>query len=141
MGRDRLETILDLLRRRGGRVTTPRRVIVTALLDAPDHVTADVLAEAVQRNHPDIHRSTVYRTLETLTELGVVEHAHLGHGPAVYHLTDEAHHHLVCTSCGAVIEVAPRLLAGVGRSVEREFGFRLDATHFALGGHCRACSA
>jgi Fur family ferric uptake transcriptional regulator len=133
---DRLERIVALLRERGGRVTTPRRAIVRALVGSDYHVTAEELAERVQAAHPDIHRSTVYRTLDTLTKLGVTDHVHLGHGPAVYHLTDEPHHHLVCDGCGAVIEVPPTVLAGVGRKVRADYGFELDAGHFALAGRC-----
>jgi Fur family transcriptional regulator, ferric uptake regulator len=136
---DRLTAILALVRERGGRVTTPRRAIVAALLDADHHVTADQLADAVQRAHPDIHRSTVYRTLDTLTELGVVDHVHLGHGPAVYHFTDQAHHHLVCQRCGRVVELPLSTLAPLQRRVARDHGFVLDAPHFALTGHCADC--
>jgi Fur family ferric uptake transcriptional regulator len=137
---DRLEQVLDRLRERGARVTRPRRAIIGALLDAHHHVTAEALVDAVQAAEPDIHRSTVYRTLETLTELDVVNHVHLGHGPAVYHLADEAHHHLVCDDCGAVIELPANAFDSLGRRVERDYGFRIDAHHFAIGGHCRNCA-
>jgi Fur family ferric uptake transcriptional regulator len=137
---DRLERILALVRERGGRVTTPRRAIVTALVDADDHVTADALADAVQRAHPDVHRSTVYRTLDTLTEMGVIDHAHLGHGPAVYHFTDDAHHHLVCQNCGRVIELPLSVLTPVQDRVARDYEFQIDATHFAIAGHCADCA-
>jgi len=138
VARDPLETVLERLRSRGGRVTTARRTILQALLDAPDHVTADSLAESVQAAHPDIHLSTVYRTLDVLTELGVVDHAHLGHGPAVFHLTDDPHQHLVCRSCGRVIELPLSVLRPVQREVARDYGFELDA-HFALAGRCADC--
>ena len=140
MADDRLEEILEQLRERGGRVTTPRRAIITALLDADDHVTADALVEAVGTAHPEIHLSTVYRTLERLTELGVINHVHLGHGPAVYHLAGDSHHHLVCDDCGAIIELPANAFDALVRRVERDYGFRLDAHHFALGGHCRSCA-
>jgi Fe2+ or Zn2+ uptake regulation protein len=138
-GDDRLETILALVRERGGRVTTPRRAIVQALLAADDHVTADDLAEAVQRAHPDVHQSTVYRTLDTLTALGVIDHVHLGHGPAVYHFTDHPHHHLVCQDCGRVVQLPLSVLRPLQDRVARNYDFDLDATHFALAGHCRDC--
>jgi Fe2+ or Zn2+ uptake regulation protein len=82
----------------------------------------------------------VYRTLDTLAELGVVEHVHLGHGPAVYHLTQDPHHHLICRSCGAVVEAPANLLTGVAKRVRDQYGFALDAKHFALSGRCSACA-
>jgi len=137
----RLEDVLDRIRERGGRVTVPRRVIIDAMLGAGEHVTADDLAARVQAEHPDIHLSTVYRCLDTLTELGVVTHVHLGHGPAVYHLADHPHMHVVCESCGEVVEVPDDLLDGVARRLASEVGFTLDPTHFALVGRCRRCAA
>lgn len=136
---DRLEEILDRLRGRGGRVTRPRRAIISALLVADGHVTAESLADAVQRADPDIHLSTIYRTLERLTELDVVNHVHLGHGPAVYHLADDSHHHVVCDRCGSVVELPADVFEALGRRIERDHGFRLNAHHFALGGSCRRC--
>ena len=140
MADDRLGQILSQLRERGGRVTGARRAIIGALLDAGEHVTAEELVDAVKLVDPEIHLSTVYRTLETLTDLGVVNHVHLGHGPAVYHLTDDAHYHLVCYDCGAIIELPPDAFDALGNRFERDYGFRLDARHFALGGHCRQCA-
>jgi Fur family ferric uptake transcriptional regulator len=137
---DRLRRVLALVREKGGRVTTTRRVIVAALLDAPDHhVTAHALAERVQVSHPDIHASTVYRTLDTLTDLGVVEHTHLGHGATVYHLTDERHQHLVCEKCGAVVEVPLRVFAPLVSELRRTYGFEVHPEHVALVGRCPDC--
>lgn len=137
---ERVGEILALVRRRGGRITTARRAIVAALVGAGHHVTAEELADVVQAAHPDVHRSTVYRTLDVLSGLGVVVHAHLGHGPAVYHLVDEAHYHLVCQACGRVRELPASVLAPVAGRLTRDYQFVLDPTHFALGGQCVACA-
>ena len=140
MDKERFEAILSQLRVRGGRVTTPRRAIVLELLRAGGHITAEELAARVRARHPDVHESTVYRTLNTLSELGVTVHVHLGHGPAVYHLADESHHHLVCESCGAITEIPASVLGGMRGRLERDYGFRLDPFHFALSGRCSTCS-
>jgi Fur family transcriptional regulator, ferric uptake regulator len=137
---DRVEAILGLLRGRGGRVTTARRAIVAALLAAHAHVTAEDLTAAVQDRHPDVHASTVYRCLESLADLGVVEHVHLGHGRAVYHLADRTHQHLVCEGCGAVVEVPDDVFESLGRRLRDDYGFVIRPRHFALLGRCLACS-
>lgn len=132
--------ILALLRAGGGRVTTGRRAVVRALLTGPDHhVTADDIAAAVQAEHPDVHLSTIYRTLESLEEHGVVERVSLGAGAAIFHLTDHAHHHLVCTVCGSVIEVPSGLLRTLARQVDQRYGFELPRQHVALAGRCADC--
>jgi Fe2+ or Zn2+ uptake regulation protein len=133
--------VLALVREQGGRVTTTRRAIIAALVDADDHhVTAQVLAERVQRSHPDIHPSTVYRTLDTLSELGVVEHAHLGHGATVYHLTDRRHQHVVCEECGAIVEIPLSVFDPLVRELRADYGFELRPEHVAMAGRCAACS-
>jgi len=136
----RLDRILAALRAAGGRITPARRALVGALLDSSGHVTADDLAERVQRSHPDVHQSTIYRTLDALEELGVVDHVHLGHGRAVYHLADDPHHHLVCESCGQVIEVPDELFAPLADLLRSDYGFALRSNHFAVLGRCRACT-
>ena len=129
------ESMLDQLRQQGQRVTTARRLVVSTLIDATSHVTAEDLAAKVQQEHPEVHLSTVYRTLDSLEKLGIVEHTHVGHGPAVYHV-GVTHQHLVCEECGAVIDVPTQLLEGVGESLRRQYGFELHIGHFALLGRC-----
>jgi Fe2+ or Zn2+ uptake regulation protein len=136
----RLERILGLLRAEGGRVTSARRALVEALLAADAHVTAEDLAVRVQAVHPEVHRSTVYRTLDALEGLGVVVHSHLGHGGGVYHLADERHQHLVCEQCGAVVEVPDDVFAPLARTVRRRYRFTIEPGHFALVGRCAECS-
>jgi Fur family transcriptional regulator, ferric uptake regulator len=136
---DRLEAILALLRSRGGRLTTARRAIVTALCQARGHITADGLAHAIQQAHPDVHLTTIYRCLDALEELGVVDHVHLGHGRAVYHLTDEAHQHLVCEQCGAVLEVPDATFDDLAGRLQADYGFAIRPHHFAVLGRCRRC--
>lgn len=138
---DRLDRILEQLRTGGGRITPARRALVTALLEARSHVTADDLAETVQRSHPDVHRSTIYRTLDALEDLGVVDHVHLGHGRAVYHLLDDPHQHLVCEVCETVIEVPDELFRSLAAELARDHGFMLRPNHFAVLGRCSACAA
>jgi Fur family ferric uptake transcriptional regulator len=137
--RQQAEPILGLLRARGGRVTTSRRAILETFLGIGGHVTADTLTTRVQAAQPDVHESTVYRFLDELERLGVVDHVHLGHGPAVYHLTSDAHHHLACDGCGAVVEVPESVFGELRRQLQDDFGFSLHPRHFAVTGRCRAC--
>jgi len=133
--------VLEELRSSGVRITAPRRAVVTALVDADDHLTADELAARVAAAEPDVHLSTVYRTLDALERTGVVTHVHLGHGRAVYHLTDRLHQHAVCEDCGAVVELPDDVLRDVQTRLRRETGFEVDPHHFALVGRCRHCAS
>ena len=136
-----MERILGLLREGGGRVTTARRAVLSALLEgARRHVSAEELAAAVHADNPAVHLSTVYRTLDALEQLGVVTHVHLGHGRAIYHLTDELHHHAVCEACGDVLQLPDSIFGDVQATLRESWGFALDAHHFALVGRCTTCA-
>ena len=124
---------------RGGRRTAARHVILDELVSSGSHFTADELAARVRARIPSVNLSTVYRTLDTLEELGVVDHVHLGHGRAVYHLADEDHQHLVCERCEGIEELPLAKLRGFARAIERDFGFEIDRRHFAIVGVCRHC--
>jgi Fur family transcriptional regulator, ferric uptake regulator len=137
---DPVAQLLQWLRDRGIRVTGARRLLLECLHDGSGHRTAEELAAQVQARAPDVHLSTVYRNLDELGRLGVVVHAHLGHGPATYHLATESHGHLVCDSCGQMFEAPDSLFDGLARNAQRQFGFRVDPHHFAVVGTCGACS-
>lgn len=138
---DRVEEILAELTGGGGRRTSSRQAIVEALVGAGGHITADELAAEVQGRLPTVSLSTVYRTLDALEESGVVDHVHLGHGRAIYHLADDDHQHLVCEVCERVEELPPDRLEGFLGMLERDFGFDVDRRHFAIVGTCRRCRA
>ena len=140
---DLLADVTRRLRSRGERMTTPRRAVLQALVGA-DHLTADQVQERVDASHPGVHRVSVYRTLQALGELGVVQHVHLGHGPTTYHLIrreDGDHPHAHCRSCGVVVDLPPGLLDDVRRSLADSEGFVLDVGHVALSGTCAGCAA
>lgn len=146
-----VDEILSLLRAHGDRVTGSRRAVVEALVAGDHHVTADEIVARVAerdaaggaghagRGDADAHRATVYRTLDRLEELGVVSHVHLGHGPSTFHLDHRPHHHAVCSSCGAVVELPVDALDALATELRDEHGFELAPQHFALTGRCRAC--
>ena len=134
-----IDDILERLSKAGRRRTAPRQAIVERLVGARGHVTAEELAADVQARFPSVNISTVYRTLDTLEDLGIVDHVHLGHGRAIYHLTDDDHQHLVCEVCETVQEIPISKLRPLFRTIEREHGFEVDRRHFAMVGRCRNC--
>jgi Fur family transcriptional regulator, ferric uptake regulator len=133
--RPTVEEILGQLRKRGDRITTARRMVVTALIEATRHLTAEDLAGIIQRQHPEVNLSTVYRTLESLEQAGIVEHTHVGHGASVYHV-GIPHQHLICEACGAVIDAPVELLEDLRHTLNQRYGFELHTGHAALLGLC-----
>ncbi|MCW2873589.1 MAG: transcriptional repressor [Streptomyces oryziradicis] len=129
------------LRQRGYRLT-PQRQLVLEAVDTLEHATPDEILTEVRRTATGVNISTVYRTLELLEELGLVSHAHLGHGAPTYHLADRHHHmHLVCRDCGSVIEADVSVASALTDRLSASFGFETDMKHFAIFGRCADCSA
>jgi len=128
------------LRARGYRLT-PQRQLVLEAVGQLGHATPEEIVTAVRRTASGVNISTVYRTLELLEELGLVQHAHLGHGASTYSVaSDHDHVHLVCRDCGVVEEASADLVDGVVTRLADERGFTVDVGHFALFGQCRACA-
>jgi Fe2+ or Zn2+ uptake regulation protein len=138
-----MEDALELVRQNGGRITSSRRFLLRTLFDptTEGHHTAEELALAVQAQAPDVHLSTIYRNLDELEKLGIIVHAHLGHGPATYHLAASSHGHFVCEDCGKMIEAPDALFAGLANGAKQKFGFEIDPHHFAMLGRCADCAA
>ncbi|MBQ0868679.1 Fur family transcriptional regulator [Streptomyces smyrnaeus] len=127
------------LRARGYRLT-PQRQLVLEAVDKLEHSTPDDILAEVRRTAGSVNISTVYRTLELLEELGLVSHAHLGHGAPTYHLADRHHHmHLVCRDCTEVIEADLSVAEPFTATLRERFGFETDMKHFAIFGQCAKC--
>lgn len=135
-----LEGALELVREHGGRITSSRRLLLEVLFASPAHRSAEEIAVKVQSKDPDVHLSTVYRNLDELEKLGIVQHTHVGHGPATYHLATIAHGHFVCGNCGAMFEAPPSLFESLAAEARQRYGFSVDAHHFAVLGRCADCA-
>ena len=134
-----VDSVLDLIRSEGGRSTGSRRALLEVLFASEEHLSAEELASAVKAKAPDVHLSTVYRNLEELEELGVVVHAHLGHGPVTYQLVTHTHAHFLCERCGIRIEAPAAMFSSLIRAARDSFDFDVDPRHFAVGGLCASC--
>jgi Fur family transcriptional regulator, ferric uptake regulator len=127
------------LRERGYRLT-PQRQLVLESVGTLGHATPEEIVTSVRETASGVNISTVYRTLELLEELGLVMHAHLGHGSPTWSLaTEDDHVHLVCRDCGGVQEVERTALAGVAEELAARRGFVVDLGHLSVFGRCRDC--
>jgi len=97
-----LETIS---RERNLPVTVQRRVVLDALLDRHDHPTVDQLYEDVKERMPGVSRTTIYRALETLVDLGLARRTNHFEASARFDGNTDHHHHLVCRSCNRVTDI------------------------------------
>lgn len=143
MASARVDEIIEKIRESGGRVTQSRRMVVEQIVDrGHHHVTAPELIEVLRQRDPEFHESTVYRVLERLTDIAVVEPVQVSSGPVVYHLAHDGHvhHHLLCTRCGSVTETRGALLQDVAAEVRERYGFAMKVDSPAtLSGLCAGC--
>jgi Fe2+ or Zn2+ uptake regulation protein len=136
---DAIEDVLALVRAQGGRATPARRLLLQALFENREHRSAEELTAEVRSHAPDVHLSTVYRNLEELERLGVIDSTRLGEGPATYHLASAAHGHLVCEKCGSMTEVPDDMFRALIQSAQAQYGFTINPHRFAVTGRCASC--
>ena len=127
------------LREQGFRIT-PQRQLVLEAVEQLRHGTPEEILVEVQRTATGVNLSTIYRTLEVLEDVGLVTHAHIGHGAPTYHaVEDEMHIHLVCDRCTSVQSVPAEVASGFVADLERDYGFRTDISHVSIHGLCADC--
>ncbi|TAH53845.1 MAG: transcriptional repressor [Chloroflexota bacterium] len=133
--------LVQSLRQAGHRLTPQRESVLAVIADSHEHLSAEEILARVRKRYPYLNKSAVYRSLELLTELGLVTLTDLGHGRVEYELHRHPHHHhLVCRKCKSVQQIDHRLFQNLQKKLESDFGFRADLDHFAIFGTCRKCS-
>lgn len=135
-----------LLKEKGLKCTRQRLAVLQVLEDSADnHRTAEEIYDLVKKNHPDIGLATVYRTLQLLSELQVIDKVNLDDGCIRYELGREYdfkkhhHHHLICLSCGKIVSYEDDFLEALEAHILESTGFEVADHEVKLYGYCRAC--
>jgi Fur family transcriptional regulator, ferric uptake regulator len=130
----------ETLRKAGYRLTPQRVAVWEAVRRGGRHRTADEIAAEVQRTLPEVNVSTVYRTLELLVGLELVQETRLSGAAGYYEVAlAPVHHHLVCERCGAVGHFGDDLLEPLRSELLESHGFRVDGVHTTVFGLCSDC--
>jgi len=132
--------ITDRLIEKGYRLTPQRLMILSAMESSHDHISAEEIYAQVAAKYPNVNISTVYRTLELLKKLGLVYEINLGEGRIRYHAEGSGHHHhLVCQSCGKVIDIDESTLSSLKNILLRDYRFQAELRHLGIFGYCENC--
>lgn len=131
---------LAQLTQHGYKRTIQRAVVLDILESAGSHMTAEEIANEVEVRELALNRSTVYRTLETLAEIGVVRATRMGRA-VHYEVTQEGddHHHLRCVECQAMVHFDAGEVDELLRHDAREAGFAVSDLQVLINGVCPAC--
>jgi Fur family peroxide stress response transcriptional regulator len=135
----RVEELSQSLREAGLRLTHQRLEIVRVIASDETHPDVETVYRAVRDRVPTISLDTVYRTLATLTERGLVTRVLFTPGPARYDANPARHHHFVCTRCGLVRDVDDRDLDAIRATAEVIRIGRADAVTVQFRGVCAGC--
>jgi Fur family ferric uptake transcriptional regulator len=135
---DRTGLILRRLEEQGYRLTATRTAIAEAIAGRAGQFTARDLVEALEPR--GIGRATVFRALDLLVQMGLLERLHGDLSCHSYtYCAPEHHHHLVCTSCGEITSVTAGPVERELRNLARQANFRPETHHIEIYGQCQAC--
>ncbi|QTH44530.1 transcriptional repressor [Cohnella sp. LGH] len=128
----------------GYKLTPQREITLKVLLENErDHLSAEDVFMLVRQKFPEIGLATVYRTLELLAELNIVQKMNFGDGVARFDLRQEGHdhmhHHLVCRVCGALEEIQDDWLLELEQRVANEYGFKVTDHRLDFMGVYQTC--
>lgn len=141
------EEFIALLKNKGLKVTNQRLLVLEVLTACPDrHLTAEEIYEIIKTDCPEIGLATVYRTIQLLLELHLIDRINLDDGVVRYEIgngkeggTKHRHHHLVCRKCGRVISFQDDLLEELEDKIVKTTGFQVMDHEVKLYGYCKEC--
>ncbi len=135
-----LENTRQALTAPGLRVTSQRALILEVIRQGRGHLDADEVYRRARQKQPRLSLSTVYRTLQTLKKLGLIEEVHFDERHHHYEIKPPTeHHHLVCLGCGKVVEFECPLSQKMKDDVSREKGFEITDAEVRMTGYCPTC--
>jgi len=133
------------LQAHGLRLTRQRRVIAEVLQEAGEHLDAPEVLRRARRKLAGLHLATVYRALESLKKLGIIDELDLMHvrGSGHYYeaRTSRDHVHFTCQRCGSVLEIQTPLFKQLKDEISGRHGMAIRVARVELGGLCKACAA
>ena len=137
-----LEDFRRRCKERGLAFTFQRQVIYEAVVDSCEHPTPELIYEQVKQRIPSISLGTVYKNVKTFLDSGVLKEVTLHHGSLRLEANMAPHHHVVCSSCRAIYDVAQSAVKPVQYSTnDLPKGFTIDGCRVEFIGLCRTCKA
>jgi Fur family transcriptional regulator, ferric uptake regulator len=131
------------LHARGLRLTPQRQLVLEILREAEEHLDAEGIWMCAQDKDAEINLATIYRALNILVEIGLVQNSYLGEGQkrAFYEIMSKPEHlHFACLHCGKVLELNGEIFHQVQRELEHRHAIKIQTVHLKLEGLCTDCA-
>jgi Fur family transcriptional regulator, ferric uptake regulator len=136
--------LLNEVEARGVRLTAQRRALIATIQEATMHLDAASLLKLARERDPKIDRATVYRTIELLKKLGLIDELDLMHLNGEKHYfevkTRQDHLHLACFDCGEIIEFTSPAFERLKQEIAAANQFEIQVIRLEVGGYCGACA-
>jgi len=133
------QEIKEQFKAKGLKLTPQRCAIYEMLTVRTDHPTAEDIYRTVKRAYPMISPNTVYYTLSTLKEAGLIAEVNVGHEHARFDANMDRHHHLICISCQEINDLYDKALDRLAVSVESGLQYTILGHRVEFYGYCKRC--
>lgn len=117
-----------------------RELIYNQVMNNPIHPTADEVYSALKKDNPNLSLGTVYRNLNMLSELGMLQKLSIADGSDRFDGRTDKHLHMVCDKCGKVFDIETDVLAGAEEKIHAEHGHIITKMTLNLNGVCADCA-
>ena len=130
---------IDFLRSQGKSVTPERLDILDEVLNQKCHFKIDDIILKMGNAQKRISRATVYRSIKTIEESGLIKYLRSINDEKIYEIVEEHHDHMICESCGRIIEFHDRDLESLQDAVCDAYGFKPSRHTMKIFGQCESC--
>lgn len=134
-----MDSITTLLRNRGFKVTPQRLAIYKVLINTRSHPSAEMIFNDLQPVYPTMSLATVYKTIEILQELGLVQRLNVGEDSFRYDAIVDSHPHIRCLGCGRVDDLEEVDSQEFVKSINEATSYKITGQQFYFFGYCPAC--
>ncbi|MBN2534578.1 MAG: transcriptional repressor [Spirochaetales bacterium] len=132
---------IDFIKKKGLRYTPERKTVLEGILSIGSHFDADILYDFLKNKREDLSMATIYRSIPLFIESGILKKSPRSRGREQYELIygHDHHDHLICLSCGKIIEFKHEIIEKLQNEVCIHYNFQLIDHSLSIRGYCRDC--
>ncbi len=134
-----MQEVTMMLREKGFKVTPQRLAVYDVLCNTKAHPTADMIYSELQPTYPTMSLATVYKTLDILSKVGLVQVLNVGEESFRYDANTKSHPHICCVSCGRIDDVCKTDTSDLVEQVENDTGYAVSGKQLYFYGLCPIC--